>query len=85
MSVKIVLAGCITYCIVFSFHVGSGCYDATAYSEAVISAKEVFAMADTAGYRFSLLDIGGGFPGPASAKPSFDEVESVKHIASVFW
>ena len=59
--------------VVFSFHVGSGCYDASAYSAAVISAKEVFDMGEMAGFHFDLLDIGGGFPGYASAKPSFEE------------
>jgi len=59
---------------VCSFHVGSGCYDATAYSAAVISAREVFEMAENAGFHFNLLDIGGGFSGHASAKLSFEEV-----------
>jgi len=57
-----------------SFHVGSDCYDATAFTAAVISARAVFDMAEAAGFHFNLLDIGGGFPGQASAKPSFDEV-----------
>jgi len=60
--------------VICSFHVGSGCYDAVAYSAAVISAKAVFDMAEIAGFHFNLLDIGGGFPGQASAKPSFEEV-----------
>jgi len=63
--------------VVCSFHVGSACYDAAAYSAAVISARAVFDMAENAGFRFNLLDIGGGFPGQASAKPSFEEVRSV--------
>jgi len=62
---------------VCSFHVGSACYDATAFSAAVISARAVFDMADSVGFHFSLLDIGGGFPGQASAKPSFEEVRPV--------
>ena len=60
--------------MVCSFHVGSGCYDAAAYSAAVISAKAVFDVAESAGFHFNLLDIGGGFLGQASAKPSFEEV-----------
>lgn len=65
--------------VVCSFHVGSCCYDAEAYTSAITSARQVFDFADPAGYHFNLLDIGGGFPGLASAKPSFDEVKSAKH------
>ncbi|KAI0703841.1 ornithine decarboxylase [Cytidiella melzeri] len=44
-----------------SFHVGSGCFDSTAYSDAIARARAAFDMGKTAGYDFSLLDIGGGF------------------------
>ncbi|KAJ7471080.1 ornithine decarboxylase [Mycena latifolia] len=44
-----------------SFHVGSGCYDPTVYTDAVMRAKKVFDMGTEAGYHFSLLDVGGGF------------------------
>lgn len=44
-----------------SFHVGSGCYDSTAYSDAVARARAAFDMGKAAGYDFSLLDVGGGF------------------------
>ena len=57
-----------------SFHVGSDCYDAAAYTAAIMSARAVFDMAESAGFHFNLLDIGGGFPGNPSAKPSFEEV-----------
>ena len=40
----------------------------------MVSAKAVFEMAVNAGFQFNLLDIGGGFPGQASVKPSFEEV-----------
>jgi len=46
-----------------SFHVGSGCIDATAYVDAVKLAKYIFTEALKIGYNFSILDIGGGFPG----------------------
>ena len=39
-----------------------------------MSARAVFDMAKNAGFHFNLLDIGGGFPGQASTKPSFEEV-----------
>ncbi|KAI0346239.1 ornithine decarboxylase [Trametopsis cervina] len=44
-----------------SFHVGSGCFDSTAYSDAIARAKAAFDMGKAAGYNFTLLDIGGGF------------------------
>jgi len=59
---------------VCSFHVGSGCHDAAAYSAAVVAARTVFDMAENAGFHFHLLDIGGGFPGKASENPFFEEV-----------
>jgi len=57
-----------------SFHVGSGCYDATAFAAAVASARTVFDMGKEVGYHFTLLDIGGGFPGQKSAKITFEEI-----------
>lgn len=45
-----------------SFHVGSGCYDpASAYLDAVRRAKKAFDMGAEAGFKFTLLDVGGGF------------------------
>lgn len=44
-----------------SFHVGSGCYDPSAFSDAVMRARTVFDMGKDAGYEFTLLDVGGGF------------------------
>lgn len=46
-----------------SFHVGSSCLDAAAYANAIIQAREVFKIAEKYGYKFHILDIGGGFPG----------------------
>ena len=59
---------------VFSFHVGSGCWDATAFSAAVASARVVFDIGKMHGFDFDFLDIGGGFPGQKSAKITFEEV-----------
>ncbi|KAG6890658.1 hypothetical protein C0992_000228 [Termitomyces sp. T32_za158] len=44
-----------------SFHVGSGCYDPSAYTDAIRRARAVFDMGKEAGFLFNLLDIGGGF------------------------
>lgn len=46
-----------------SFHVGSGCMDSPVYAKAIYTAKKLFDYAETLGYDFTLLDIGGGFPG----------------------
>ena len=56
---------------------GSGCYDSTAYPAAVAAARTAFDIAERHGFRLSLLDIGGGFPGQSSAKISFEEVCNV--------
>ena len=64
---------------------GSGCYDATAFSEAVASAHSVFQVAKELGFNFDLLDIGGGFPGQWSDKITFKEVGSRQTTAALFY
>jgi len=49
-----------------SFHVGSGCFDANAFVEAVTAARRVFDEASKYGFELHLLDVGGGFPGVQS-------------------
>ena len=47
-----------------SFHVGSGCRDASRYELALKDARELFDLAEAEfGYKMTILDIGGGFPG----------------------
>lgn len=47
-----------------SFHVGSGCRDASKYEAALKDAKSIFEMAEKDfGMKLRILDIGGGFPG----------------------
>ncbi|OMH81178.1 Antizyme inhibitor 2 [Zancudomyces culisetae] len=46
-----------------SFHVGSGCTDPNAYSDAVRRARVVFDQARELGMDLWLLDVGGGFSG----------------------
>ena len=47
-----------------SFHVGSGCHDASRYFQALRDARELFDIAKSEfGFDMKLLDIGGGFPG----------------------
>ncbi|XP_065842901.1 ornithine decarboxylase-like isoform X2 [Oscarella lobularis] len=57
-----------------SFHVGSGCYDVKPFSDAVASSKEVFLIAEKLGFDFSVLDIGGGYPGADEAPITFEEI-----------
>lgn len=44
-----------------SFHVGSGCYDPSVYTDAIHRSRKVFDMGKQAGYDLTLLDVGGGF------------------------
>lgn len=46
-----------------SFHVGTGCSDSHAYAKGIQEARKVFELAKNIGYNFTVLDIGGGFPG----------------------
>ncbi|KAJ1918242.1 Ornithine decarboxylase [Mycoemilia scoparia] len=46
-----------------SFHVGSGCLDENAFADAVSRARYVFDQGKALGFNFTLLDVGGGFPG----------------------
>jgi len=57
-ELKLKVRGC-------SYHVGSGCQDIAAFSEAVHLARRAFDVATKLGFKFDMLDIGGGFPGEA--------------------
>lgn len=57
-----------------SFHVGSGCGDASAYRDAVVLAREAFDIGQRLGFNFSILDIGGGFPGRGIGTLQFPEI-----------
>ena len=60
-----------------SFHVGSGCFDPIAFDEAVQKARGVFDDAARVGYKLSLLDVGGGFPGDEVGPVSFKDICNV--------
>ncbi|XP_014677893.1 PREDICTED: ornithine decarboxylase-like [Priapulus caudatus] len=57
-----------------SFHVGSGCPEVDAWSVAISNAKRVFEEGAEIGFSFSLLDIGGGFPGETTTRIPFDDI-----------
>ncbi|GJJ69463.1 ornithine decarboxylase [Entomortierella parvispora] len=61
-----------------SFHVGSGCFDANAFGEAVIRARRVFDQAKSYGFDFKFLDVGGGFPSAHVTEGiTFEKVASI--------
>ena len=63
-----------------SFHVGSGCMDATQYREAIIDARKVFDIAKTQfDIPMSILDIGGGFCNETQEDkyPPFEEIAKI--------
>lgn len=59
-----------------SFHVGSGCLSEKAHEGAISDAKKVFECAQKLGFKMTLLDIGGGFPGRSDPKEKavFDKI-----------
>ncbi|XP_066249269.1 ornithine decarboxylase 1-like [Euwallacea similis] len=58
-----------------SFHVGSGCQEPAAYGRAIRAARAVFDHSNTLGFKFSLLDIGGGYPGGSGS--SLEELADI--------
>lgn len=59
-----------------SFHVGvghdgTGCRSFNIYQESLKMSAELFMYASEVGYRFTLLDIGGGYPGDSNCGVMF--------------
>lgn len=46
-----------------SFHIGSSCEDYGTYCEAIKASRQIFDLASDLGFKFDILDLGGGFPG----------------------
>ena len=46
-----------------AFHVGSGCQSTDPYADAIRKARMAFDIGTELGFKMTLLDIGGGFPG----------------------
>ncbi|KAI9597393.1 ornithine decarboxylase [Syncephalis fuscata] len=62
-----------------SFHVGCGCHNPQAYVEAIRMAKKCFVLGEKVGFKFNMLDIGGGFPGALwRSKP---QITTFAHLA----
>lgn len=60
-----------------SFHVGSGCGDLKPFADAVSAARDAFDLAERYGFRPTLLDVGGGWPGDDDGNYSFKDVAAV--------
>ncbi|KAH0471757.1 MAG: hypothetical protein KVP17_001264 [Porospora cf. gigantea B] len=58
------------------FHAGSGCSNFDAYREAVEDASALFSLAKDFGFSFSVLDVGGGYPGEFNS-PAFVSIAKI--------
>ena len=59
---------------VFSFHVGSSCWNAHVFTQAIADCRRLFEMGRGVGHEMNLLDIGGGFPRAEGSEPMCEEV-----------
>ncbi|KAK3737065.1 hypothetical protein QZH41_013871, partial [Actinostola sp. cb2023] len=57
-----------------SFHVGTYCFNEMAFDKSIQSSRHIFDQAEKLGFSFSILDIGGGFPGKDSKNAFFEKV-----------
>jgi len=57
-----------------SFHVGSGCMSVQSFIAAIQSAHRVFKQAEEIGFNFTMLDLGGGWPGTDNDGITFNEI-----------
>ncbi|EGZ30501.1 hypothetical protein PHYSODRAFT_472318 [Phytophthora sojae] len=55
------------------FHVGVGVLEASAFVDAIVRAKQAFTMGLDAGYKFTLLNLGGGFAGDDLGPVKFED------------
>lgn len=61
-----------------SFHVGSGCHNPASFAEAIRNARQVFDKGrDVFGFKMSVLDLGGGFPGSSESSELFEKIAKV--------
>ncbi|NXO18822.1 AZIN2 inhibitor, partial [Oriolus oriolus] len=64
-----------------SFHLGSRGLEPQAFARAVATAQLVFDVGAELGFRMSLLDIGGGFPGTEDARAPLEEMAALMNSA----
>lgn len=65
-----------------SFHVGSGCTEATVYKKAIVDAHNIFEYAKSLGLNLSLLDIGGGYPGDFEYESSLSLFKEISQVVN---
>jgi ornithine decarboxylase len=71
-----------------SFHVGSDCTSPEQYYSAIKLASEVFKIGQKHGFKMTMLDIGGGFPGKRGDEPFklFENIcESINRALDTFF
>lgn len=57
-----------------AFHVGSGCQSTDPYADAIRKARMAFNSGLNFGFKMTLLDIGGGFPGSDRSPVNFETI-----------
>jgi len=69
-----------------SFHVGSGCFSSMAWISAIDLARKVFDEAEKIGFKMTLLDIGGGWPGTDNGPLILEDMNEAicRHIDQLF-
>jgi ornithine decarboxylase len=73
----------------YTFHVGTGCYNINAFTHSLVLARRLYDIAKSSKYdfKFTMLDIGGGFPGvDEQGKPTFSEMaEQINQTLDTFF
>ena len=69
----------------FSFHVGSGCSDATSYYNAIKDCAMSYKLSKDYGFNISIIDIGGGFPGVDKNIKFADICENINRAIADFF
>lgn len=69
-----------------SFHVGSGCNDASAYRTALQHAKNLCEIGEGLGFNMDIIDMGGGFPGADHPSNPFEKIaETIRDALDEFF
>jgi len=69
----------------FSFHVGSGCSDATSYYNAIEDCSIVYTASREFGFDIRIIDIGGGFPGVDKTTGFADICDNINRAITDFF
>lgn len=64
-----------------AWHVGSLCSDVNSYANAIKNARQVFDIAKEMGFKFRVLDLGGGFPSVDTDVISFKDIAETINTA----